>query len=226
MGIEEILSKLRAVEGVSPELVQSVESAFSSVNGEAAGWRKKLREAEARITRLNELIGEGDKDAEQTLKGFKDQIDTLTKDKEKLEGDLKTANEEKDKAVAAKTEQEKVIHFTKAATRAGADVEALSKLLPELTPENLVIEEGDNAGVFVTGEGGKKTAIADYAKEKGEWVLRAIFPSEGSAGNDEGSPPPRVPFAPANNPPKAETSTSASHLKRNFPLTRFRKAGG
>jgi hypothetical protein len=86
-----------------------------------------------------------------------------------VQAKLQAAENERAEAIAKEVELRKSLLLQEAAIKAGADRTAIQELLGNIELEKIAISD---QGVSVDGK-----PLADFAKEKGEWAVRALFPA-------------------------------------------------
>ena len=168
MDLSQVLEFLKSQEN-GEAMVGTVSGKLSALNGEAASWRTKLRESEAELGRIQELAGGDGKALEGKITGLNQQL-------EAVQTELLAAKNERAEAIAKETGLRQSLLLQDIAIKVGADRTALQEILGKVDPEAIAISD---EGVTVNGK-----PLVDFAAEKGEWVTRALFPT---------NPPPSLP---------------------------------
>lgn len=168
MDLSTVLEFLKAQEN-GEAMVATVSSKLSSLNNEAASWRTKLRESEAELNRIQELAGGDGKALEGKITGLNQQL-------EAVQTKLQAAENDRAEAIAKESGLRQSLLLQDVAIKVGADRKAIQEILGQVDPEAIAISD---EGVTVNGK-----ALVDFAAEKGEWVTRALFPT---------NPPPALP---------------------------------
>ena len=142
------------------------------ITSESSGRGGKIRELENRIVALQTTLGTTEDNVEQVVKALQQQVKDLTKERD----DLKTSNEANNTELATlkeeKTKREKADRLQALAKEVGADAEAFSQLLGELTIEKI----GDTITVKTKENGVDKTvSLDDYLKAEPAWKRAALF---------------------------------------------------
>ena len=161
MDLAQVLEFLKGQEN-GEAMAAAIVSKTSALNSEAAQWRVKFREAEAEASRLQELAG-GDSTA---LEG---KITGLTQQLEAAQVELQSAKTAQAETAAKESGLRKSLLLQDAAAKAGADRSALQELLGSIDPEKIAVTD---QGVTVDGK-----PLTDFAQEKGDWAVRALFPT-------------------------------------------------
>lgn len=154
-------------------LVDSVRAKVTALNQENGSWRTKLRESQEELKRIQELAGEDGKSVEAKFQELSSTLAALTQERDQFKAVAESATVAKTEAENQLLSTKKSLHFQQAAAKAGADYDALSKLLSELSPDAVKIQDD---GVSIVSESGE-LPLAEYAQQQGDWVARAIFPT-------------------------------------------------
>jgi len=161
MDFSQVLDSLKMQED-GEAMASAIATKITALNGEAAQWRVRLRESQSELERIQELSG-GDS------KALEGKLTTLTQQLEAAKLELETAKTSQSESIAKEAGLRKTLLLQDVATRAGADRTALTEILKEIESEKIVISED---GITVDGK-----TLAEFAQTKGDWAVRALFPT-------------------------------------------------
>lgn len=213
MTYAEALEWLKKQEG-GIDALEAVQAHVSSVNNGEKEYRRKLREAEATLTRMKEETGE--EDAGKAIKELRAQIDTVTKERDELKTNGETITKERDDLKAASIKYERDKHFRSASEKVGADYEAFTNIFKDISIENVLVKDD---GVTIKNDG-KDVNFTDYIEALEGWKKRALFP-------DKEQPPtnnyrPQLPTGNTSGAPPQPQSVVADYIGANY--ARFNKS--
>jgi hypothetical protein len=143
-------------------MVAAIATKITALNNEAAQWRVKLRESASELVRIQELSG-GDS---QALEG---KLTALTQQLKAAQVEIDTAKTSQADSIAKEAGLRKTLILQDVAVRAGADRTALTEILQNIEPDKIVISEN---GITVDGK-----PLTEFAQAKGDWAVRALFPT-------------------------------------------------
>jgi hypothetical protein len=143
-------------------MVAAISTKITALNNEAAQWRVKLRESASELVRIQELSG-GDS---QALEG---KLTALTQQLKAAQVEIDTAKTSQADSIAKEAGLRKTLILQDVAVRAGADRTALTEILQNIEPDKIVISEN---GITVDGK-----PLTEFAQAKGDWAVRALFPT-------------------------------------------------
>ena len=143
-------------------MVAAISTKITALNNEAAQWRVKLRESALELERIQELSG-GDS---QALEG---KLTALTQQLKAAQVEIDTAKTSQADSIAKEAGLRKTLILQDVAVRAGADRTALTEILQNIEPDKIVISEN---GITVDGK-----PLTEFAQAKGDWAVRALFPT-------------------------------------------------
>ena len=188
-------------------LVDSVRAKVTALNQENGSWRTKLRESQEELKRIQELAGEDGKSVEAKFQELSSTLAALTQERDQFKAVAESATVAKAEAENQLLSTKKSLHFQQAAAKSGADYDALSKLLSDLSPDAVKIQDD---GVSIVSESGE-LPLAEYAQQQGDWVARAIFPTV--AGT---RPQPRLPQGGPSGKPQERNPVKSAVDKMKF----------
>jgi hypothetical protein len=143
-------------------MAAAITTKITALNNEAAQWRVKLRESASELVRIQELSG-GDS---QALEG---KLTALTQQLKAAQVEIDTAKTSQADSIAKEAGLRKTLILQDVAVRAGADRTALTEILQNIEPDKIVISEN---GITVDGK-----PLTEFAQAKGDWAVRALFPT-------------------------------------------------
>jgi hypothetical protein len=143
-------------------MAAAISTKITALNNEAAQWRVKLRESASELVRIQELSG-GDS---QALEG---KLTALTQQLKAAQVEIDTAKTSQADSIAKEAGLRKTLILQDVAVRAGADRTALTEILQNIEPDKIVISEN---GITVDGK-----PLTEFAQAKGDWAVRALFPT-------------------------------------------------
>jgi len=143
-------------------MAAAISTKITALNNEAAQWRVKLRESALELVRIQELSG-GDS---QALEG---KLTALTQQLKAAQVEIDTAKTSQADSIAKEAGLRKTLILQDVAVRAGADRTALTEILQNIEPDKIVISEN---GITVDGK-----PLTEFAQAKGDWAVRALFPT-------------------------------------------------
>jgi len=143
-------------------MAAAISTKITALNNEAAQWRVKLRESASELERIQELSG-GDS---QALEG---KLTALTQQLKAAQVEIDTAKTSQADSIAKEAGLRKTLILQDVAVRAGADRTALTEILQNIEPDKIVISEN---GITVDGK-----PLTEFAQAKGDWAVRALFPT-------------------------------------------------
>jgi len=143
-------------------MAAAISTKITALNNEAAQWRVKLRESALELERIQELSG-GDS---QALEG---KLTALTQQLKAAQVEIDTAKTSQADSIAKEAGLRKTLILQDVAVRAGADRTALTEILQNIEPDKIVISEN---GITVDGK-----PLTEFAQAKGDWAVRALFPT-------------------------------------------------
>jgi hypothetical protein len=143
-------------------MATAISTKITALNNEAAQWRVKLRESASELVRIQELSG-GDS---QALEG---KLTALTQQLKAAQVEIDTAKTSQADSIAKEAGLRKTLILQDVAVRAGADRTALTEILQNIEPDKIVISEN---GITVDGK-----PLTEFAQAKGDWAVRALFPT-------------------------------------------------